>query len=86
MQQSIDNGVSWSDTTDGESNPSITGSAMANLTLTGVPLTYNTYMYRVLITNDNDMCTQIASGDALLEVKVKTVITNRRITYRVNRN
>lgn len=85
-QESTNNGVSWSDITDGGSNPSVTGSATANLTLTDVPLTYNTYMYRVIIINNNDTCTEVTSGDATLEVNVETVITNRRITHRVNRN
>ncbi len=42
--------------------------------------------YRVLLENPNYICSPIISNTAVLTTSVNSVITNRRITYRVNKN
>ncbi len=44
------------------------------------------YRYRVLASKSGSSCPATFTSSALLKVKVRTVITNRRITYRVNKN
>ncbi|MBU2906560.1 hypothetical protein KO529_17310 [Arenibacter algicola] len=44
----------------------------------------NGYRYRVLASKSGSSCPATASSSALLTVKVSTVITNRRITHRVD--
>lgn len=85
-EESINGGVSWTSLSNGGSNPSYSGASTNSLTLSGVPLTYNTYQYRVILENENNVCLQITSSTAELRVNVGSVITNRRITYRVKKN
>ncbi len=85
-QQSTDGGANWTDLADGSTNPVISGATTDSITLTSVPLAYNTYQYRVVINNDNSACIDVISNEVSLSVTIGTVITNRRITYRVKPN
>lgn len=82
-QVSTDAGVSFSDITDG---PDYSGAQTATLTASGVEQNYNGNLYRAQVSNSTTSCTPTASNSALLTVRVRTVITNRRITHRVNKN
>ncbi|MBW8242080.1 hypothetical protein K1F50_04665 [Muricauda oceani] len=63
-----------------------TGTQTANLTLTTPDTSLNGYIYRVLVSNNGGSCPPLASDEALLTVKTGRVITNRGVTYRVNKN
>ncbi len=83
-QISTDNGLTFSDLADGgiysNTNTAILG-------ISAVDLTLNNYQYRVIISNSAYSCDATTTSIAgLLLVRVRTVITNRRITYRVKRN
>ncbi len=54
----------------------------ANLTVLKTNTNKNNYLYRVIAHNNTANCDAISSV-ALLKIMVRTVITNRRITYRV---
>tara|TARA_R110002051_G_scaffold90356_5_gene159136 strand:+ start:2033 stop:4510 length:2478 start_codon:yes stop_codon:yes gene_type:complete len=83
-QLSTDGGVIFSDLADGAT---YTGSLTANLTLNSVDLSMNNYHYRVIVFNSAYICAfLVISNAATLGVRVRTVISNRRITYRVNKN
>lgn len=83
-QLSTDGGVIFSDLADGAT---YTGSLTANLTLNSVDLSMNNYHYRVIVFNSAYICAfPVISNAATLGVRVRTVISNRRITYRVNKN
>ncbi|WP_109438678.1 Calx-beta domain-containing protein [Aquimarina sp. AU119] len=84
-QQSTNSGISWTNLIDGGSSPAISGATTNTLTLTTIPINYDTYQYRVIINNENSSCIDVISNEVLLDVRNGTVITNRRITYRVNR-
>ncbi len=63
------------------------GSTTATLTLNPASLGMNTYQYRVVVSNSSFACASVVTSNAaLLTVKVAGVITNRRITYRINKN
>ena len=46
----------------------------------------NGYNFRALVSSSAVSCPQISSNSALLSVRVRTIITNRRITHRVKNN
>ena len=71
---SISNGLEYS------------GVQTLTLTVNTVEVDKNGYLYRVLVSNSGFSCPATPSTAALLSVKVKTVITNRRITHRVKKN
>ena len=83
----------WQVSTDGGSNFSsiadggeYTGTSSANLIITTPDSTKDGYIYRVLVSNSTGSCTPLASDQATLTVKNGRVITNRGITYRVNKS
>lgn len=83
----------WQVSTDGGSNfapivdgAEYSGTQTANLTITAPDSTKNGYIYRVLVSNSGGSCTPLASNQATLTVKAGRVITNRGVTYRVNKN
>ena len=83
----------WEVSTDGGSNfnpiadgAEYTGTQTANLTVTSPDMDKNGYIYRVVASNAAASCSAITSNNATLSIRLGTVITNRRITYRVNRN
>ncbi len=82
-QVSTDNGATFIDITDGTE---YSGTQTNSLTVLDANLTKNNYLYRIIIDNESYVCDDTTSENALLNVNVRTVITNRKITYRVNKN
>jgi hypothetical protein len=82
-QVSSNGGGNYSNIADG---PEYTGTNTSTLTVLSPQITMNSYRYRVLVSNAGLGCTLITSNHAVLVVKVRGIISNRRITYRVNRN
>lgn len=80
-QVSSDNGATWVDI-DEVSNPS---SITDTLVLTDVQVSGQDERYRVLVSNSANVCQPESSGEAVLQVRVGMVITNRNKTYRVSR-
>mgnify|MGYP003649114469 FL=1 len=87
------NTYQWQVSTDGGSTFSsisngleYSGVQTLTLTVNTVEVDKNGYLYRVLVSNSGFSCPATPSTAALLSVKVKTVITNRRITHRVKKN
>ena len=80
-QVSIDGGTVFSDISDGVE---YAGTQSTALTVQKAGVDKNGYRYRVLVSKSDSSCAPTPSSSALLTVKVKTVIMNRRITYRVN--
>ncbi|WP_324025737.1 FG-GAP-like repeat-containing protein [Maribacter sp. BPC-D8] len=62
------------------------GTETSTLTVLNVPKQKEGYSYRLLASNSSNTCAEVASNAALLFVKVRTVITNKRITYRIKPN
>ncbi|WP_405413597.1 FG-GAP-like repeat-containing protein [Maribacter sp. Asnod1-A12] len=81
-QVSVD-GVSYTDIVNDAGH---TGAQSSTLTVVNVPKLKDGYSYRVLTSNSNTACSPFASNAALLFVQVRTVITNKRITYRIKPN
>ncbi len=83
-QLSTDGGVTFTDLTDGSL---YSGSSTATLTLSTTDLSMNGYQYRVVVQNSSFICASpVTSNAATLSLNVRTVISNRRITYRVKSN
>lgn len=82
-QVSTDGGTTFIDIVDG---PEYSGTATNSLTVIAPQEDKNGYQYRVIITSNTFVCGSTTSTPALLTVGPRTVITNRRITYRVNKN
>lgn len=84
-QLSTDGGSSYSDLMNGGG---YSGVQTSNLQIQGnaVDLQKNGYRYRVMVSNSAASCPAVASLPALLTVGVRSILTNRRITYRVNKN
>ncbi len=63
------------------------GTTTNTLTVINPEVDKSGYQYRVVISHLADICTgDVNSSSAILQLQVRTVITNRRITYRVNKN
>ncbi|WP_127136516.1 PA14 domain-containing protein [Flagellimonas oceanensis] len=82
-QVSMDGGSNFADISDGAE---YTGTQTANLTITSPDTAKNGYIYRVLVSNSASSCGPLTSDEANLTVKSGRVITNRGVTYRVNKN
>lgn len=86
------NTYQWQVSTDGVSfidisNGTEYSGALSNtLTLISAQQNMTGFLYRVLVSDSSSSCSAVASSSALLTVNVKTVITNKRITYRVKIN
>ncbi|WP_226789822.1 PA14 domain-containing protein [Flagellimonas hadalis] len=80
---STDGGSSFAPISDGAE---YSGSQTANLTVVTPDLGKNGYVFRVLVSNSTASCDALTSNGAVLTLSVGTVITNRKITYRVNKN
>ena len=83
----------WQVSTDGGSNyvpiadgSEYAGTSGATLTITAPDAAKDGYMYRVLVSNSSGSCSALTSNAATLTMKAGRVITNRGITYRVNKN
>lgn len=82
-QESTDGGVTFNNISNG---PDYSGAQTATLNVIAVDLTQNNFQYRVLVSSTLTTCADQISNAALLTIKVKSVITNRRITVRVKKN
>ncbi len=83
-QLSTNAGASWANISDGSEYSGTNGSV---LTVISPEIDKSGYQYRVLVSNSGaSSCPDVISNAALLTVSPRTVITNRRITYRVNPN
>ncbi|WP_291869749.1 GEVED domain-containing protein [Maribacter sp.] len=81
-QVSTNGGASYSNLSNGGSYSGVT---TANLTIGNVEINKTDTLYRVQASNSLVSC-PLVSIAALLTVKVRSVITNRRITHRVDKN
>ncbi len=80
---SMDGGSNFVTISDGSE---YSGTQTANLTLNTPDSNYNGYIYRVLVSNSSGTCTPLTSDEVTLTVKTGRVITNRGVTFRVNKN
>jgi hypothetical protein len=62
------------------------GTSTNVLTITNPTPNENSTPYRLVVSNDAFVCGTTTSNTATLTLRVNTMITNRRITYRVNKN
>lgn len=76
-QVSVNNGTSFSN---------ISGAVNATLNIPNVSVANTGNLYRVLVNNTTSSCATIISNTGTLTVGPRSVITNRRITYRVDKN
>lgn len=76
-------GSSWIDLTD---TGMYSGTATSILVITNPTPQENNGRYRVVVFNSYFVCGNDISNEVTLTIQVNTVITNRRITYRVNKN
>ena len=82
-QVSIDGGTVFNNISNGAE---YAGTQSTILTVKSARANKNGYRYRVLASKSGSSCPAIFSSSALLMVRVQTIITNRRITFRVNKN
>ncbi|MBC8770607.1 immunoglobulin domain-containing protein [Arenibacter sp. BSSL-BM3] len=82
-QVSTDGGVIFNNIADGVA---YAGTQTTTLTVKDVETIDNGHLFRILASKSGSSCSAVASTSALLTIQVKTVITNRRITYRVKKN
>lgn len=82
-QVSTNGGVGYNNISDGAS---YSGTTTSSLSVLSPDLEENGYLFRVQISNSGSGCPSITSNSALLTIRISSVITNRRITYRVNKN
>jgi len=80
-QVSTDGGTVYNNISNGAE---YAGTQSSALTVKTAGADKNGYRYRVLASKSGSSCPSTASSSALLTVKVRTVITNRKITYRVD--
>jgi hypothetical protein len=80
-QVSTDGGTIFNDISDGTE---YAGTHSTALTVKTAGVNKNGYRYRVLASKSGSSCPNTFSSSALLTIKVKTVITNGRITHRIN--
>ncbi|QLE00616.1 immunoglobulin domain-containing protein [Galbibacter sp. BG1] len=74
-------GTEWKNITNGGV---YSGATTNTLTITKAQKNLNNTKFRVFVRNTNNACGEIISNEVTLTVKVRTVITNRNTTYRVN--
>lgn len=77
------NGSIWTNLSDGGI---YSGTTTNTLTITGPTSNENNTQYRLLTSNNGYICGTTTSDVATLTLQVNSIITNRRITYRVNKN
>ncbi len=82
-QCQIFNSSIWVDVTD---TGIYSGTTTSTLTITNATIAENGNQYRVIASNSSYICATATSNVATLTIRVYTVITNRRITIRVNKN
>ncbi|MBO0331937.1 immunoglobulin domain-containing protein [[Muricauda] lutisoli] len=77
------NGSTWVDLTD---LGVYSGTSTNTLTITNPTVNENNTQYRLQASNDAFICSSTTSNTVTLTLHVNTVVSNRRITYRVNKN
>jgi len=82
-QWQLYNGAIWVNLTDSGIHSTTSTSI---LTITNATATDDGNQYRVVVSNSMYICDFETSNAAILTLQVNTVITNRRITHRVNKN
>lgn len=82
-QVSIDGGSTFNDISDG---PEYSGSTTNTLTIITPEVDKNGFQFRVIISSETYICGNTISAPATLTVGPRTIITNRRITIRVDKN
>ena len=82
-QASVDGGTTFSDINDGTD---YSGTQTSTLTINSANKNQSGFFFRVVLSNSTTTCSPIVSDMALLTVNIRTVITNRRITFRVKGN
>ncbi|NNK10486.1 MAG: hypothetical protein HKP08_04005 [Flavobacteriaceae bacterium] len=80
-QMSTNGGSSYSDISDGTD---YTGTQSTVLTVRAVQVNMNGHLYRAVVSNTMSSCPAITTFAAQLNVNVRTVISNRQQTFRVN--
>lgn len=79
---STDNGTTFSTLTD---STIYSGLNTNTLTVNTPNLSFQNYQYRVIVNNSSSVsCSNVISNSAALQIGASTVITNRKITIRVN--
>jgi len=73
----------WTDLTD---SGFYSGTSSQTLTITNPTPGENNTQFRVVLSNDAFVCGSTISNTATLTLQVNTVVTNRHITYRANKN
>ncbi|WP_158973632.1 hypothetical protein [Cellulophaga sp. L1A9] len=82
-QISTDLGVTFSDIVDATN---YSGMDTATLTIRDINLDFDGLLFRVQLSNEGYVCSPYTTSEvALLNIRVKTVITNKRITHRVTK-
>lgn len=82
-QVSTDGGVSFNNINDGSE---YSGTQTDALTVLAPDQNKSGYLYRVILTNNTFICGETISNEVVLNVGPRTIITNRRITIRVNKS
>ncbi|MDF0708869.1 immunoglobulin domain-containing protein [Flagellimonas okinawensis] len=83
LQWQYYNGSSWENLID---SGLYSGTATNTLTITNPTPNQNNFQFRLITSNDSFVCGTTISDTASLMIRVNTVVSNRRITYRVNKN
>ena len=76
-------GTTWIDIINGGV---FSGATTNTLSVTSATNFNNGDQYRVIVSSSSFVCTTQTSNTATLTIVISTIITNRRITYRVNKN
>ena len=82
-QRSTNGGISFSDVSDGVE---FAGTQTAILTVLSAGIDANGHQFRVQVSNAAGSCTVLISNEVSLSVGVGKIVTNRRISYRLNKN
>ncbi len=82
-QWQIFDGTGWSNVVP---SAMYSGTTTSTLGITNPPVSMSGSQFRVLASHTANICTQRTSVTAILNVSVPTILTNRRITFRVNKN
>jgi hypothetical protein len=83
FQWQVFSGGLWNNLTDAGI---YSGTTTSTLSITNPTPSEHNNQYRVIVTNDGYICGNTSSNTATLTLQVNTVVTNRRITYRVNKD
>ena len=81
-QVSTDGGANFTDISD---LGMYSGTDTDTLTINNPDMSMNGYLYRVELFNDAYTCSPSSTSNSItLDIRVQTIITNRKVTYRVN--